>query len=288
MFHPTLDWFVRHRFELAMSLNHLYTSVGISRQAVHQSRARLARERDTHSLLEALIRDVRHDHATLSCRAMYWLIQPHHLGRDRFEALCRQLGYMTHTRRNPARTTDSSGVVRFDNLTLDLALDGVDQLWSSDITYFRVGESFYYLTFVLDCFSRRILGHSVSARLSTDHTTLPALRRAVAARKGRCRGTILHSDGGGQYYADAFLKYTNSKGLVNSMCEQAWQNPYAERINGTIKNNYLRHYTIRDLQDLVNKVELAVRLYNFERPHKSLNWVSPVEYEKRVSGFKQP
>jgi transposase InsO family protein len=95
---------------------------------------------------------------------------------------------------------------------------------------------------VLDYFSRRILGHSVSPRLSTEHTTLPALRRAVAARLGRCRGTILHSDGGGQYYADVFLKYTNSKSLVNSMCEQAWQNPYAERINGTIKNNYLRHY----------------------------------------------
>jgi len=270
-----------------MSLNQLYACVGISRQAVHQSRAKLAHELDMQSLLQPIIKQVRKNHATLSCRAMYWLIKPHQMGRDRFEELCRQLGFLTYTRRNLARTTDSSGVIRFDNLTLDLVLDRVDQVWSSDITYFRIGESFYYLTFVLDCFSRRILGYSVSARLSTEQTTLPALRKAVATRKGKCRGTILHSDGGGQYYAEKFLKYTNSKGLLNSMCAEAWQNPYAERINGTIKNNYLHHYNIKDLPELIKKVELAVKLYNFERPHKSLNWVSPVEFEKKMSNLKQ-
>jgi transposase InsO family protein len=270
-----------------MSLNQLYACVGISRQGAHQSRARLAGQLDTRSHLDVIIKQVRGHHPTLSCRAMYWLIQPHRMGRDRFEALCRQLGYLTHTRRNLARTTDSSGVIRFDNLTVGLVVDGVNQLWSSDITYFRVGESFYYLTFVLDCFSRRIVGHSVSSRLSTQHTTLPAVRKAVATRKGACRGTILHSDGGGQYYAEKFLEYTHSKGLINSMCEQAWQNPYAERVNGTIKNSYLHHYQIRDMPDLVKKVELAVRLYNFERPHKSLSWVSPVEYEKKMSNLRK-
>lgn len=223
MFHAALDWYVRHRFELPMSLNRLYASVGISRQGVHQHRARRARRLESHAHLDALVRQVRRD-----------------------------------------------------------------QLWSSDITYFRVGDSFYYLTFVLDCFSRRILGHSVSSRLCTRDTTLAALRRAVATRRGACRGTILHSDGGGQYYADEFVRYTQAHGLVNSMCDQAWQNPYAERVNGTIKNNYLHHYQIGTMQELVKKVELAVRLYNVERPHKSLNWVAPVEFEEKLSNLSQP
>ena len=182
---------------------------------------------------------------------------------------------------NYSRTTDSQGVIRFDNLTIGLKLSGINQLWVSDITYFEVYRKFYYLTFILDAYSRLIVGYSVSKRLFTEQTTLTALEMAISCRKGiDLTGTILHSDGGGQYYDKEFLKKTQSLGIVNSMCEYPWDNGKAERINGVIKNNYLRHRSIGSFSELVKEVDRSVKLYNEEKPHKALKRVSPLTFEK--------
>src|SRR5690606_41252560 len=60
----------------------------------------------------------------------------------------------------------------------DLILTGIDQIWVSDITYYELNRKFYYLTFIMDGFSRRITGHHVSSRLFTEQTSLPALQMA--------------------------------------------------------------------------------------------------------------
>jgi len=159
--------------------------------------------------LVLLIAQIRQDHPTLSCRAMYAKLQPEGIGRDRFEQLWKSHGLSIERKVNLWRTTDSSGVVRFDNLLEGVALRSINEAWSSDITYYEVKERFYYLTFVMDCFSRRILGYAVSSRLTTEQTTLPALKRAVKARGGSIPPQVIfHSDGGGQYYDQAFLSYT--------------------------------------------------------------------------------
>ncbi|MBK8811967.1 MAG: DDE-type integrase/transposase/recombinase [Acidobacteria bacterium] len=77
------------------------------------------------------------------------------------------------------RTTDSRGVTRFDNLIAGFELTGVNQVWVSDIAYYRIGERFYYLTFIMDLFSRRIVGWRSRDNLMTEHTTLPAIRMAI-------------------------------------------------------------------------------------------------------------
>ncbi len=205
------------------------------------------------------------------------------MGRDRFEALCKAHGFTVKSKRSGRRTTDSSGVVRFDNLTVDLKLTNVNQLWSSDITYFELYNVFYYLTFIIDCYSRRILGHHVSSRLLTEHTTLPALNKAIRKRNHEIpSGIIFHSDGGGQYYDHAFLELTKKYRFRNSMCEFAYQNGKAERVNGVIKNNYLRHWEIEDLAQLTKQVDRAVRLYNGDKPHSSLERKTPMEFEKQL------
>lgn len=90
---------------------------------------------------------------------------------------------------------------------------------------------------------------------------------------------IFHSDGGGQYYDKEFLRLTNQYKFRNSMCECAYENGKAERINGTIKNNYLKHYSIKTYLQLVKKVDRAVKLYNEQRPHKSLKYQTPYAFE---------
>jgi putative transposase len=232
--------------------------------------------------LVPLITQIRQDHPTLSCRAMYARLQPQGIGRDRFEELCRDNGFSMERKRNPFRTTDSSGVVRFDNLLENLILSRINEAWSSDITYYEVRERFYYITFVMDCYSRRILGYAVSSRLTTEQTTLPALRQAVRARGGSiAEQLIFHSDGGGQYYDKDFLSYTSDHKMRNSMCEFAYENGKAERLNGIIKNNYLRFYQTNTLEQLEKNVDRAVTLYNTERPRQALHYQTPVAYENK-------
>ena len=264
-------------------MNQLFRAVSISKQSFHQYHDRLMVKLQEEAYLDLMVQDIRRDHPTMGCRDMYFKIAPSTMGRDAFEDFCHHRGYMLSRKPNYRITTDSMGVRRFDNLTLNLSLTAADQLWVSDITYFELSGRFYYLTFVLDAFTKRILGHSVSKRLYTERTTLAALRMAIKTRnKATLQGMIFHSDGGGQYYDKTFLKLTGSYSIKNSMCKYAWENPYAERINGVIKNNYLKHRSIKSFDGLYTEVDRAVKLYNYEKPHKSLGRQTPIEFERFI------
>lgn len=268
------------------SLNEFYQAVGTSKQAVHQHLDRQLREHSYHHQLLFLIYQIREDHPTMGARDMYYFLQPDFIGRDKFEAFCRDNGLLSKKATNYRRTTDSSGVIRFPNLTEDLVLTGANQLWVSDITYYELKGRFYYLTFIMDAFSRRILGHNASNRLFTVQTTLPALNMAIKTRNEmNLTGLIFHSDGGGQYYDREFLKLTQEMKFENSMCEYPWDNGKAERINGVIKNNYLRHREITSFDELQKEVDRSVRLYNEEKPHIKLKRLSPIKFEKSYIGI---
>lgn len=261
-------------------MNALYAVTRTSKQAVHQRAQRMNRYGEESAYLVDIIREVRMDHPTLSCQALYYKVNPATMGRDRFIALCMQYGFRVQQKANARRTTDSTGVIRFPNLTIGIVLTGPDQLWCSDITFYEIKNIFYYLTFILDAWSRRIVGWNVSARLTTEQTSIPALKMAMKTRKKkRFNGLIFHSDGGGQYYDKQFLTMTQKAGIHNSMCEHAWENGKAERVNGIIKNNYLIFKYIEDLPTLVKMVKHVVDLYNNDRPHSKLKFITPVEFE---------
>lgn len=264
-----------------VSLNKFYQVIGISKQGFHQRMNRqLAEKAHDHQLLY-LVYQLRADHPTMGCRDMYYKLKPEYIGRDRFERFCKLHELASQLPRNYRRTTDSSGVVRFDNLTIGLVLYHINQLWVSDITYFDIGNKTSYITFIMDAYSRRIIGHHTSKRLFTEQTSLPTLEMALQLRGGKpLDGTIFHSDGGGQYYDTNFLATTKAFNLSNSMCQYPWENGKAERINGVIKNNYLIHRDINSFETLKKEVDRAVQLYNEEKPHKALKRVSPVSFEK--------
>lgn len=281
-------YYWHHRQEWPDSLNNMYQVAQISKQGFHKKLYRHKRHTEETANLIEIIRQIRSDHPTMCCRSMYYKIHPMYMGRDRFEALCRAHGFMSQPRKTGRRTTDSSGVIRFDNLIKDLKLTRIDQVWSSDITYFELDNCYYYITFIIDDFSRRILGHHVSSRLLTEQTSLPALKRALATRSGSIPpGVIFHSDGGGQYYDDNFLALTRKYHMKNSMCEYAYENGKAERINGIIKNNYLKHWNIKNLAQLIKSVDRAVYLYNQDKPHTSLDRLTPIQFENKLAILEQ-
>lgn len=263
-------------------MNNLYKSVGISKQGFHQWLDRMRKIKSEQNQVLWLIGKIREDHPTMGLRDMYFKLNPETMGRDAFERFCKEEGLMLERKKDGRRTTDSTGVIRFDNLIEGLEIDRINQVWQSDITYFEMDNRFYYITFVEDSRSRRIVGHNVSDRLTTEQTTLPALEMAISLRirEGvNLKGLIIHSDGGGQYYDKEFLKITGKYELENSMCEYAWENGKVERLNGVIKNNYLRHREINGFEGLKKELDRTVYLYNHEKPHIALQRKSPVEYE---------
>lgn len=261
-------------------MNVLYKAVGISKQSFHQHLNRAMGVMEETNQLLVLIIQIRVDHPRMSSRQMYRLLNPVHMGRDRFEVFCFANGFKVRVKRAYHRTTNSWGVTRFSNLLDGYKLTGVNQIWVSDITYYRIGDKFYYLTFIMDRYSRFIVGHSASESLLTTGTTIPALTMALKARSKHIGGGIIHSDGGGQYYCKDWLKLTQKYQIRNSMCESVYENAHAERINGIIKNDYLLYYSPQNYNELITMTAKAVRKYNYERPHQSIGNVSPDQYEK--------
>ncbi|MHA8071744.1 transposase [Aquirufa ecclesiirivi] len=263
----------------------------MSKQAVHQQLNRqIKQEKVQHHLLKA-VDEIRVKHPTMAIRYLYYMIKPDHqqmMGRDLFEVFCKQ-HHLTRPRiPSYIKTTDSQGVIRFENLLMYQKPSRIDQYWQSDISYYQVNGIYYYLTFIVDAYTRHIVGHHTSKRLLTTHTTIPALQMAIKLRKKkRFDELVLHSDGGGQYYAKEFLRITQKRGIKNSMCKYPWENGKAERINGIIKNNYLRHRKIHNFEMLVKEVDRAVSLYNQEKPHIELNRMSPIAFEKKLLNLNQ-
>jgi len=262
-------------------MNQVYRYVNYSKQAFHQKMDRMLLRREQELLLLPIIAELRAEHPGIAARQLYCMLKPEGIGRDKFEEICFTNGFKLERLKSSHRTTNSSGVIRFPNLVEGVEFTAVNQLWVSDITYYQVGQRFYYLTFVLDAHSRKIVGHSVSQRLSTEETSLPALQTALKNR-AIAPGLIFHSDGGGQYYCKRFLELTKAHQMKNSMCDMAYENAYAERINGTIKNQYLKGYNPQTFKELKAMTDRAVYNYNNIRPHRSLKNQTPAAFEKQL------
>lgn len=262
-------------------MNQIFKYVGLSKQSFHQHLNRMLLHREREILMLPIIEELRLEHPGVAARQLYYILRPEGIGRDKFEEICFRHGFKLERGRACHRTTNSTGVIRFPNLVEGIELNGVNQVWVSDITYYRISETFYYLTFIMDVYSRMVVGYSVSRSLQTTETTLPALEEALRNRQPKT-GMIFHSDGGGQYYCKSFLRLTESYGIKNSMCDVAYENAYAERVNGTIKNQYLKGYNPQNYVELVKMTSRAIDNYNNVRPHKSLGNKTPAGFEKQL------
>src|SRR5690349_7811036 len=258
-------------------MSEMYRIIGISKQAFHQRLDHYLSVQDEQRKLLGIVLQIRKEYPTLSARQMYFMLRPVHMGRDRFEGFCFKNGFKVERKRSFRRTTNSWGVTRFPNLLISRELKGVNQVWVSDITYYQISERFYFLTFIMDLFSRRIVGYSCSENLLTENTTLPAMDMALESRSIGS-SLILHSDGGGQYYCKEFIELIRRHGIQSSMAESVYENACAERLNGLIKNDYLQHYHPVSFRALQKELSRAVRNYNL-KPHSELGRLSPTEWE---------
>lgn len=231
---------------------------------------------------------VREIHPGMGLRTMYGMLRPEGIGRDGFVALGLQEGFRLKTIEKQTRTTYSVKSNRYDNLLGGREFTGINQVWSSDITYYFCLEQFFYIVFLMDVYSRRIIGHSLADNLRAENN-LAALKMAVETRgvKKYSGETIHHSDKGTQYASDAYTEMLDQHQIRISMCSEVYENTHIERVNDTIKNQYLNRMTINSPQQLESKLEAAVKAYNETRPHQSLKGMSPVEYENHLRAIEK-
>lgn len=261
----------------------LISAFGMSKQNFYQRLAKLNHQSEEEEMLLYMVQKVRKNHPRMSARTMYKMISPQTIGRDKFEQLCLENGYRVKRQKNYRVTTNSKGVERFPNLILGIEVTAVNHVFVSDITYYEMNGRFKYLTYIMDLYNREIVGSSVSDDLRTENTTIPALRQLIRTRGVQnLEGAIFHSDGGGQYYCKDFLRITKKLKMLNSMTQEiVFENAHSERLNGTIKNDYLYPYHPQNGQELKKANKKAIWMYNNEKPHSSLNDLTPVQYRKK-------
>ena len=204
-------------------------------------------------------------------------------GRDTFFDILRHHDLLVKPKRNGHRTT-YAGFLRYPNLIEDLEITHPNQVWVSDITYITTEEGFVYLALITDLYSRFIIGYDISSSLAVEgaqraleNATKNALKNTV---KKKLEGLIHHSDHGVQYTAYAYQDQLNDFLMKASMGEvgNCYDNAVAERVNGILKNEYNLDALFLNLAQAQQAVHEIVWLYNFDRPHLSLDMATPAEF----------
>jgi putative transposase len=258
----------------------VYMLCGISKQAHHKAIKRQMGQLEKEIVYIRLMEQTREIHPGMGLRVMYDMLQPEGIGRDAFIATGLREGFRLKAVEKFTRTTYSTKYTRYRNLLGGKWFTDVNQLWSSDITYFYCLGRFYYLVMVMDVYSRRIIGYSIADNMRAENN-LAALAMALNLRgEGNYHNNLIHhSDKGSQYASDIYTDTLQDCGIMISMCDDVYENTHIERANDTIKNQYLGRMDIGNEQELKRKVAEVIRSYNTLRPHKSLSGLSPTDYE---------
>ncbi len=208
------------------------------------------------------------------------------VGRKRVERLMKEAGLKGRvvrvTRRQP-------GLKRFkakgDNLLRKMSKPtAIDQVWVADVTYLKVNGRWQYLAIVMDLYSRRILGWSLSSSRTTELTG--AAMKYALKKRGYPKGILFHTDRGIEYTGGDFQKILNENGFKhsvnrpghctdNAFMESFFHSLKAELIRGTIYHKAIE--LRRALSTYINQ------FYNRVRLHSGLDYESPIEYEQRAA-----
>ena len=164
-------------------------------------------------------------------------------------------------------------------LKQDFSADRPNQIWVSDFTYFRVNGNWLFFCMILDLYARKIVGYRVSPNASTN--LVAATFRAAFKDRGCPGGLVFHSDRGKQYTSKTFTALLKQCGVEQSFSASGrpHDNAVAETFFATFKKEeaYRREYTSE--MSFRKSVEQYVRFYNEIRPHRTLKYKTPQEYE---------
>jgi putative transposase len=209
------------------------------------------------------------------------------VARRTVERLMRELGLRGVVRgRRSVRTTlcDEASDRPADLVARQFRAPGPNRLWVADLTYVKTHSGWVYVAFIVDVFSRFVVGWQASRSLRTD-LALDALEMALWARRARrLTGLIHHSDRGVQYLAVRYTERLADAGVLASVGSRgdSYDNALAESFHGLYKAELIRHDgPWRGLDDVEFATLEYVDWFNHRRLHGELGMVPPAEYEAR-------
>ena len=241
------------------------------------------------NIVEDIVREVRKDHPRMGSRPMHHKLKVKEMGINKFETIVSDAGLGVRQKKKRIITTRSNpNHKHYPNLTYGKKLTDVNQLWVTDITYWPGAKDTYYISMMQDVYSRRILGFCAENNMFAENNIL-VLKQSMELRgvnKYYWR-LMHHSDKGSQFTCNEYLKKLDAAEIAISMASNSIENPYSERLNGIIKNDYLAYYDIFNLNSLIRALKRTVWLYNHTRPHSELGYLTPVDYEKHIRLINQ-
>ena len=212
------------------------------------------------------------------------------VGRKKTRRLMKEVSAFVRYRKKYKVTTNSNHKKPvFENvLNRQFTKTRPDEAYVSDITYIHTQEGWLYLSVVIDLFSRKIVGWSMSSRMTSD-LVCNALRMAIWQRKP-APGLIVHSDRGSQYASFEYRRLLKMHNCIGSMSRKGncWDNSVVESFFGSLKQERVqwRHYKTRyeAHQDILNYITI---FYNGFRLHSYLGYVNPNQFEGEWAKMKK-
>jgi putative transposase len=278
------------RFIAAERANHsislMCRVLGVSRSGFHawQRRAPSDRALTNAWLVEHIVRTHRESRGTYGARRVHAALRQRgiRVGRRRVERLMRAQQLTGAVPRKRAKTTIRVPGIRaaHDLVRRNFAPSAPNQLWVADIKYIPSAAGWLYLAAVVDCFSRRVVGWSMRDDLSAQ-LVVDALEMAVARRRPR-PGLVHHSDQGTQYVSLLFGERCQEAGIDISMgCTSAHDNAVAESFFASLTKDLLRRRSFHTRAEARTAVfDYIETFYNPIRLHSTLDYTSPIDYER--------
>ncbi len=205
------------------------------------------------------------------------------VGKKRVEKLMKKHGIRARTKRRFRVTTDSKHnlPVAPNLLNRDFNPERPNTVWASDITYISTKEGWLFLAVIVDLFSRQVVGWSLD-KMMTKELVNSALKQAYFRRKPG-KGLVFHSDRGSQYCSKEFRKLLSQFGMLQSQSRKAncWDNAVVESFFHTLKTEAIYHENFKTRREAENMIfEWVEAFYNRKRLHSTLNYKSPVDFER--------
>ena len=266
----------------------LCEALGVSRSGFHGwlTRPRSARARSDEELTTKVRASFVASSRTYGARRVWHdiLADGGACGLHRIERLMRTQALRARPRRRglPADTgTRAIGALAANVLDRQFTVQAPNQKWVADFTYIWTAEGWLYVACVLDLFSRRVVGWSMSATMTAQLVT-DALVMAIW-RRGKLDALLHHSDRGSQYTAEPFQKLMADHGVTCSMSRSGnvWDNAVMESFFSSLKTERIARkvYQTRD-QARADVFDYVERFYNPTRRHSTIGYVSPMEFER--------
>ena len=270
----------------AVSLSRLCWLLGITRQAFYKHFSNNLDVSTEQSLVLEGVKRLREEHPAMGTRKLFILLQPFlyehqiKMGRDALFNLLAENRLLVRKKKKSIRTTQSyHRFKKYPNLIKDWHPPKPSRLWVADITYVPRKEGFLYLSLITDAYSHKVMGYQIAATLEMVHN-ITALKMAL--KNEIPQDLIHHSDRGIQYCSLEYVQLLHKNNIKISMTESGdpLENPIAERINGIIKNEYLKHYIIQDEKQAIELLNHVIKRYNHKRPHQSIQMLTPETVHK--------